>query len=114
MIRLSSRIRVWLLFGVAACALAALAMAESTPSPYQLIDAHFAMSVTLLANGEVLIVGGGDSHVFGDQYCGNLQSRDRRLHAGGQRTDAHRTHISYRDLAQGWPRADRGRDESHG
>lgn len=62
MIRLSSRIRVWPLFGAAACALAALAMAESTPSPYQLIDAHFAMSVTLLANGEVLIVGGGDSH----------------------------------------------------
>ena len=47
---------------MAACALAALAMAESTPSPYQLIDAHFAMTVTLLANGEVLIVGGGDNH----------------------------------------------------
>jgi hypothetical protein len=62
MIRLSSRIRVWPLFGAAACALAALAMAESTPSPYQLIDAHFAMTVTLLANGGVLIVGGGDSH----------------------------------------------------
>jgi hypothetical protein len=62
MIRLSGGIRVWLLFGVAACALAALAMAASTPSPYQLIDAHFAMTVTLLANGEVLIVGGGDSH----------------------------------------------------
>jgi hypothetical protein len=62
MSRLSGRIRISLLFGVAACALAALAMAESTPSPYQLIDAHFAMTVTLLANGEVLIVGGGDSH----------------------------------------------------
>jgi hypothetical protein len=62
MIRLSDRIAVWLLFGVAACGLAALAMAESTPSPYQLIDAHFAMTVTLLANGEVLIVGGGDNH----------------------------------------------------
>lgn len=62
MIHRSGRVRVLLLFGVAACALAALAMAESTPSPYQLIDAHFAMTVTLLANGEVLIAGGGDSH----------------------------------------------------
>src|SRR5258708_24974441 len=62
MSHLSGRIRISLLFGVAACAVAALAMAESTPSPYQLIDAHFAMTVTLLANGEVLIVGGGNSH----------------------------------------------------
>jgi Galactose oxidase, central domain len=62
MIRLSNRIAVWLLFGVTACMLSALATAESTPSPYQLIDAHFAMTVTLLANGRVLIVGGGDNH----------------------------------------------------
>ncbi|MFZ1122893.1 MAG: kelch repeat-containing protein, partial [Candidatus Binataceae bacterium] len=62
MIHFSGRVRVLLLFGAATCALAALAMAESTPSPYQLIDAHFAMTVTLLADGEVLIVGGGDNH----------------------------------------------------
>lgn len=60
---LLGRLRVLLLLVMATCALAALAMAESTPSPYQLIDAHFAMTVTLLANGEVLIVGGGDNHV---------------------------------------------------
>jgi Galactose oxidase, central domain/Kelch motif len=63
MTRLSDRIRVLTLFGVAACALTAIAMAESTPSPYQLIDAHFGMTVTLLADGKVLIVGGGDNHV---------------------------------------------------
>ncbi len=63
MIRICDRVRIWLLIGGAACVWVALAMAESTPSPYQLIDAHFAMTVTLLADGAVLIVGGGDSHV---------------------------------------------------
>lgn len=64
MIHLSGRIRGALLLGVASFALATLALAYTapTPSPYQLIDAHFAMTVTLLANGEVLIVGGGSNH----------------------------------------------------
>jgi hypothetical protein len=62
MIYLPRRIVILLLVGMATYAVAVLAMAESTPSPYQLIDAHFAMTVTLLANGEVLIVGGGDNH----------------------------------------------------
>ncbi len=46
----------------AICAMAALAFSEPTPSPYQMIDGHFSQTVTLLADGEVLIAGGGDTH----------------------------------------------------
>ncbi len=57
-------IRLWclILTSVAIGARALIATAQSTPTPYKMIDGHFAATVTLLADGEVLIAGGGDAH----------------------------------------------------
>jgi hypothetical protein len=55
-------LRYLILASVAACALATSVLADSTASPYRMIDGHFAATVTLLSDGEVLIAGGGDAH----------------------------------------------------
>jgi Kelch motif/Galactose oxidase, central domain len=51
-----------ILASVAICARAAVGAAQPTPTPYKMIDSHFSGTVTLLADGEVLIAGGGDAH----------------------------------------------------
>lgn len=58
------RVRSLLISVVASLTLAASAFAQATPtpSPYKMIDGHFAATVTLLADGRVLIAGGGDLH----------------------------------------------------
>ncbi len=64
MIRCLGRARGFVLAAIASLWLAAPAFAQatSTPSPYKMIDGHFAATVTLLADGRVLIAGGGDIH----------------------------------------------------
>lgn len=62
--RVSASIRGLLTFIAASCTLCAFSVARAAPmrSPYKMISGHFAATVTLLADGEVLIAGGGSMH----------------------------------------------------
>lgn len=62
--RVSRRIRGLLVVGIVVCAMAPLNVSWAAPlrSPYEMIGGHFGGTVTLLADGEVLITGGGNMH----------------------------------------------------
>src|SRR5690348_6402197 len=96
------RVQFLLLFGITACVWVALAMGESTPSPYQMIGGHFGMTVTLLANGEVLIAGGGDNHASATNLAEIYNpATDAFTPAGSGLMPTERTHHTATLLADG-------------
>lgn len=93
--RVSRSIRALLLFGVAVCAMAPLNAAGAKPlrSPYKAIGGHFGGTVTLLADGEVLIAGGGNIHATATRLAEIYNpDTDRFRPAGGGLMSTPRTH----------------------
>jgi hypothetical protein len=89
------RIRGLLVFAVASCVLAVLNVTQAATlrSPYEMIGGHFGGTVTLLADGEVLIAGGGTMHATASRLAEIYNpATDRFRPAGSGLMATARTH----------------------
>jgi hypothetical protein len=104
MIQPLGRVRRILLSATASFVLAASAFAQATPtpSPYKMIDGHFAATVTLLADGRVMIAGGGDMHASATNLAEIYDpSTDRFEPAGSGLMSTPRTYHTATSLKDG-------------